>query len=169
MNIWLYALIFSAKVVENALGTIRIIVVANGRKFTGAVLQFIIALVWVLVTGSVLIGITEDPLKIFFFALGSLVGSYAGSILEEKLAMGSNTLMAIVNSEISEVICDTLRELGFAITSIKGRGKDKARDVLIVVVNRKRRDAVVKVIHKLDDEAMIISENVTTITGGYIH
>lgn len=55
----LYALIFFSKIIENTLATLRIIIVANGRKFIGAILQFLIALIWVLVTGAVVTNIQK--------------------------------------------------------------------------------------------------------------
>ena len=66
MNIGLYFLIFISKVIENGLSTLRLIVVANGKKILGAFLQFTISLVWVLVTGIVVNDLLNDPLKIIF-------------------------------------------------------------------------------------------------------
>ena len=88
MNILIYCAIFISKVIENALGTLRLIVVANGKKGLGALLQFIIALVWIFSTGAVLANINQDPFKIIVFALGSYVGSYVGGYIEEKMALG---------------------------------------------------------------------------------
>ena len=76
-----YSAIFIAKVIENALSTLRLIVVAKGKKVLGAILQFIIAFVWVITTGIVVTNVKDDPLKIVFFALGSLIGSYIGSVI----------------------------------------------------------------------------------------
>lgn len=80
----IYIAIFFSKILENALSTLRLIVVSNGKKKLGALLQGIIALIWIFVTGVVIININKDIFKIIFFCLGSLVGSYLGSILEEK-------------------------------------------------------------------------------------
>lgn len=169
MNIWLYAIIFFSKVLENALATLRLIVVANGKKMYGAILQFVIALVWVMVTGTVLVGIQEDPLKVIFFALGSMVGSYVGSFLEEKMALGSNTIMAIVDDKLAAEITDSLRNMGFAVTSVLGKGKDKDRNILYVIASRKKKDIVVKLIMRLDEKAMIISSSTASINGGFVH
>ena len=51
----------------------------------GAILQGIIAVVWICITGVVVNNITSDPFKIVAFALGSLFGSYIGSLIEEKM------------------------------------------------------------------------------------
>ncbi|MDD2377322.1 MAG: DUF2179 domain-containing protein [Bacilli bacterium] len=167
MNIVLYIIIFASKVFENALGTLRLIVVANGKKELGAILQGVIALVWVIVTGVVVVGITEDPLKIIAFAVGSAAGSYLGSFIEQKMALGNNMLMAIVDKNYGELIATEIRNNGFAVTVLDGNGMDKERNILMVVVTRKKRHNVVDIVKNIDQEAMIVSENTFTLYGGY--
>lgn len=163
MNWLLYGMIFFSKVIENSLATLRLIVVANGKKLLGAILQFIIALVWVLVTGAVVVNIHKDPLKIIFFALGSLVGSYVGSLIEEKMALGSNMLMVIIEKELEENIVSTLRNHGYQITTMDASGMYNNKTVLMIVIARKERRKLVRLIHTLDSKALIISESAKTI------
>ncbi len=167
MNIILYIIIFVAKVIENALGTLRFIVIANNRKGLGAFLQFLISLVWISTTGIVVVDINEDPLKIFFFALGSLVGSYYGNIIEEKMALGSNMLIAIIDAKHGKKIVNELRNNDFAVTVLKGKGKNKTRYVLMIVIPRRKQNKIVEIINNIDSSAMIISEKASTISGGY--
>lgn len=167
MNIVIYIIIFVAKTIELALGTLRLIVVANGKKMLGAILQGLIALVWVCVTGIVVVDITNDPLKIVVFALGSAFGSYIGSLMEEKMALGSNMLMAIVDKDLEPDVTNSIREAGYAVTVIDGEGKEKQRAILMIMVARKKRTKIVNLIKKIDKEAMIISESAATISGGH--
>ena len=169
MNILLYFIIFICKVIEIALGTLRLIVVANGKKMLGAILQGIVALVWVLITGVVVVDITKDPLKIVFFALGSFVGSYIGSFLEEKMALGNSMLTTIVDKNNGENIVAKLRQDGFAVTVLDGQGKDKERNILMIVVPRKKTKLVVNIVKNIDKDAMIVSENASPIRGGYLN
>ena len=104
MKILTYFTIFISKIIENALSTLRLIVVAKGKKIFGAILQFIIAFVWVITTGIVVVNIKEDPYKIVFFAFGSLIGSYIGSIVEEKIALGNDLITVISNKYENEII-----------------------------------------------------------------
>lgn len=169
MDIGLYIIIFGSKVIENALATLRLIVVAHGKKGFGAFLQLIVALVWVLVTGSVLVGIASDPFRVVAFVLGSYVGSYVGSIMEEKMALGSNMLMAIVDRDLSDKVVESLRKKKFAVTSFEAQGKEKIRAILMIMVSRRSRDKVVDIIKEEDNNSMIIAENASTIYGGYDH
>ena len=79
----LYIIILIAKILENTLSTLRIILIANRKKLIGALLQGIIVTLWIITAGIVIIDIQKDILKIVFFVLGSIIGSYLGSSIEE--------------------------------------------------------------------------------------
>lgn len=167
MNLKIYSIIFITKIIENTLGTLRVIVVANGKKWLGAILNGIIAIIWIIGTGMVLINVDKDPLKILFFCLGSIVGSYLGSLIEEKMALGKNLLISIVDYKLSEVISRELRKEKYAVTCIIGSGKDSLKSVLLVMTPRKKTQECVSLISCLDINSMIISECATTLKGGF--
>ncbi|MBE6159849.1 MAG: hypothetical protein E7157_02250 [Lactobacillales bacterium] len=153
MNIGLYFLIFISKVIENGLSTLRLIVVANGKKILGAFLQFVISLVWVLVTGIVVNDLIEDPLKVIFFALGSLVGSYAGSIIEEKIALGDILINCITNNiEVNNYI----KSIGYNTSILKTDNKD----ILLFVIPRRKKIDIINNIKLIDKDVLIFSEKV---------
>lgn len=166
MNYSLYFLIFFSKVIENALATLRLIVVANGKKWLGAILQFCIALVWVLVTGIVVVNIQKDPLKIVFFALGSFIGSYVGSMIEEKMAMGNNMVLIIIDRNLEELITSSIRIEGYQVTVMDGKGLKEEKSILLIMVPRKKRKHLVSIIKEYDKNALIIAEVARTINGG---
>ena len=157
MNIILYFIIFISKTIELALGTLRIIVIANGRKVFGAILQGIIAIVWMCITGVVIVNITKDPFKIVAFALGSAFGSYVGSMIEEKLAIGSNMLIIIIKKELEEKIVSIIKDNGYKVTNVEGCDKEKS--ILVVVLTRKDRKRIVKLIRNEDENITIIANN----------
>ena len=166
---FLYIIIFLSKVVENMLATLRIIVVANGKKLLGAILQGLVALVWVCITGVVVTNILENPFKIIAFALGSIVGSYLGGVLEEKIAIGKKLLLIIINNNNEEKIVKKIRENNFAVTSTIGKGKDNNKAILFTMIPRKQIKSIIKIIKSIDTDALIISQNAFNIYGGYIN
>lgn len=166
---FLYIIIFLSKVVENMLATLRIIVVANGKKLLGAILQGLVALVWVCITGVVVTNILENPFKIIAFALGSMVGSYLGGVLEEKIAIGKKLLLIIINDNNEEKIVKKIRENNFAVTSTIGKGKDNNKAILFSMIPRKQVKSIIKIIKSIDTDALIISQNAFNIYGGYIN
>lgn len=149
-----YTLIFFSKIIENTLSTLRLIVVANGKKKLGALLQGIIALIWIFVTGIVIIDINKDILKILFFCLGSIVGSYLGSLLEEKIALGNNMLICVVKEKYESVIKNKLSK--YKITTISEKNKEYS--ILFILLKRKEINYVLKKIKEIDKNSIIISE-----------
>ena len=149
----IYFLIFISKVIELCLSTLRLILVANGKKLFGAILQFVIALVWVLVTGMVVTNITSDPIKIIFFALGSLVGSYIGSILEEKIALGDILINCISNNNN---LYKYINNMGYNTNNIKTDNEN----IILFVIPRKSKNKVINSIKNIDKNCLILSEKV---------
>lgn len=164
MNIALYTFLFISKIIENSLATLRLIVVSNGKKGLGAILQFATSLVWIISTGIVVSNINKDPLKIIVFCFGCLVGSYLGSILEQKIAMGDNLILCITNTNDVE---NHLRDRGYAVTKTMGRGKEEDKCILFIMISRRKMMKTIDEIKKIDGKAMIISEVAKKINGGY--
>lgn len=81
----IYFLIFIFKIIENTLSTLRLILVSKGKKKIGALLQGFVALVWILSISITIVDLNKDLFKVFFFVTGSIIGSYLGSLIEEKM------------------------------------------------------------------------------------
>lgn len=162
MNILIYFLIFAFKVIENTLSTLRIIVVANGKKILGSILQGIVSIVWVISTSLVVINIQKDPLKILAFTSGALIGSYIGSIIEEKLALGTNIITTIINKNLTEKIIYALKKQKHEAIILNGKNIYEQKNILLIIVKRKQNQNIIKLIKNIDKSAKIIIENAIT-------
>ncbi len=139
-------IIFILKILENALGTLRLIIVSNGKKIEGAILNFMLSIIWAISTSLVVIN--NNIYKIFVFAFGSLIGSYIGSILEEKIALGNNSLFIISTKykTIKEKL-DNLQIDNYLLNNI-----------ILAIIPRKKRKNIINTILQIDNETKIISE-----------
>ena len=149
----IYLLIFIAKILENTLGTLRIILVAHGKKTLGAILLGIATLIWIWSAANVLQDINNSVLKIICFILGSTIGSYLGSILEEKLAIGNN-LISVISKKQNMLDILNKRKIKYYIVNI-----DNVINIDIIVPRKKRHD-IVAYIRKYDKNALIIYQKV---------
>lgn len=144
----IYFFIFSAKLLENAISTLRLIVVSSGKKLFGAILNLIVSIIWIFSTSLAIINI-KDILNIIAFALGSFIGSYIGSIIEEKIAIGSNMLFIVTKKEITiKEKLDKLKYTSFIIND----------DIILIMVDRKKRKNLLNIIRKIDPDSTIISD-----------
>ena len=48
VNCMVYLYIFICKILENSIGTLRMIIVSNGKKIEGAILNFILSFIWII-------------------------------------------------------------------------------------------------------------------------
>lgn len=144
-----YLLIFFFKLLENTLSTLRLILVSNGKKILGSILLFLVSIVWIISSSIAIINLNIE--MILVFSIGSLVGSYIGSLIEEKLALGNNILICISNNQIS----DNLRKEGYIITELENH---KNQQILFIIIQRKKQKELIKKIRLFDNKAVIVSE-----------
>lgn len=147
---FIYIIIFLSKILENTLATLRIILVSNGKKKLGALLQGLVTLIWLIITGLVLIDINKDFIKIIFFCLGCTVGSYLGSYIEEKLALGTNTILAIIDNKYKDIINMKLNKYHINIISIYDN-----KIIILIILPRKKTIYVNNIIKKIDKNSII--------------
>ena len=143
----IYFLIFIFKILEDALAILRLIVISNGRKLLGSILQFICTVIWIILTGSVLIDFMNDFGKVIAFSVGSFFGSYLGFLIEEKIAFGTNSFIIEYNSKMD----DFLKNYRYVFLS---------NNLIMLTAPRKRSSDIVKLVKKYDKDAFIISEKI---------
>lgn len=138
------------------MATLRLIVVSNGKKGLGAILQFIVTLIWIVLTGTVLMGLQKDLFKVLAFALGSLFGSYFGSFLEEKIALGMNLVLVELENKNAIKLKNVLEQKKFSLVTIFN---DKS-SVLFIICKRRQMRIIITAIRGIDKNAIIISEKI---------
>ena len=142
-----YFLVFIFKIIEDALATLRLIVISNGRKLLGSILQFICTIIWIVLTGSVLIDFMDDFGKVIAFSIGSFFGSYLGCLIEEKIALGTNSFIIKYNSNLKKL----LNDYNYVFLS---------NDLIMVTAPRRKAKDVIKIVKKCDRNSFIISEKI---------
>ncbi len=165
MHSFIYLAIFTLKLLENALGTVRMIFAMNGKKVLSSILQFLIGIVWVASASLAITNVMNDPFKILAFALGSALGSYVGCAVESKLAMGENVLICITRQM---KVLNQLSAMGYTYTTLLGSGTEASCYVILLAIPRKKKKEIIAYIKKIDKVSMIISEGADTIVGGSV-
>lgn len=165
----LYLVIFCAKIVEVTISTIRLVYINKGEKLKGAILAFVEILIWLVVVSSVLTNIAADPIKVFVYAAAFSLGNYIGVTIESKIAVGLASIQVVVNKDNGEIMAEVLRNQGFGVTIIDGRGiNDSKKSLLFVQLKRKRITEAVKIIQKSNPEAYITVNDIKSMMGGFV-
>ncbi|ULQ59438.1 DUF5698 domain-containing protein [Brucepastera parasyntrophica] len=165
---WELVLILISKIAEVSMGTVRHIMINRGYRRQGTILAFFEVILWVLVVSSVISGLTEAPLKGLVYSIGFAAGVNIGSRIENKLAYGKILIQTITSREMSFPLATELRGKGYGVTTIDAEGKDAEKAVLMIFANRKGKEDIIAHIQKIDKSAMIITNDVSTLHGGFI-
>lgn len=165
----LYIIIFCAKIIEVSISTIRLVFISKGERVKGAILGFVEIMIWLIVVSSVLNNITEDPIKMLTYAAAFALGNYIGVTIESKIAVGLASIQVVVNEKDGEVLADILREQGYGVTIIEGKGKNESiKKLLFIQLKRKKIPEAVKLIKLHNPEAYITVNDIKSMLGGYI-
>lgn len=127
-SVWIYFIIFFGKITEVTFSTLRIVLISRGERAKGSLVAFIEIVLWIYVTGTVLVGFQNAPLKVLVFALAFSIGNYSGSWLEDKIAFGLSTVQIITNEDTGDLL-KILRANYLAVTVLNGEGKNGPRKI----------------------------------------
>lgn len=168
-SIWVYLFIFIGKLLEVSISTLRQMLINRGERTKGSFLAIIEISLWMLVTGTVLVGFTSDFIKIIVFVVAFAIGIFFGSWLESKLAFGMTSIQVIIptNTAWKELV-EKLRNENFGVTVMTGEGKNGERKVLMMHLRRKRIAKAVQIIRKHSKDVFITMNNMKVVCGGHI-
>lgn len=165
----LYTIIFFAKIIEVSISTIRVVFIGKGERAKGAILGFVEIMIWLVVVSSVLNNITEDPIKMLIYAAAFSLGNYLGVTIESKIAVGLASIQVVVNEKSGDILADILREQGYGVTIIEGKGKNESiKNLLFIQLKRKKIPEAVKLVKQHNPEAYITVNDIKSMMGGYI-
>ena len=157
--------VFSMRVIDMSLDTLRLLFVMRGWKIQAGLLGAVQATVFILAVSTVLRG----PLEFWTvvgYAAGFGTGVIIGMIAEERLALGY-VMFRIYSPTYSAIIAQTLRESGFAATEFAAQGRDGTITVINSAVARRHRQSVQKIVKQIDPEAFITVDDVHPLQHGY--
>ncbi len=160
-----YLLIFTARLLDVGMATIRMILVVRGKRIVSALIGFVEAIIYVVAIGKVLDGM-DNPYNVLAYASGFAAGNYVGVYLEEKMALGSIIVQVITEHKITDLV-EKLRDKGFGVTVIEGYGRNGIRHLLNVTLQRKNLSKLYNVIDEHDEKAFVTITDARAIRGGY--
>ncbi len=158
-------IIFGLRVVDVSLATVRVLAIIRGQRLMAWALGFFQALVFVVAIRQIFANL-DNIWNIVGYAAGFATGTVVGMWLEEKLAMGY-THMRVISPGRGEVLAGRLREAGYAVTEVAGRGRNGTVNILNLTVPRKQVPDVRRIVIDFDPKAFITMEDVRPVRRGY--
>lgn len=146
--------------------TLRTIFLIKNMTTIAALLGFVEALVYVFGLSLVFSG-DQGPLAMLVYAIGYGVGILIGGAIENKLAIGYNSLIVNLMGKNTDLIQD-MRNKGFGVTVYEGEGRDGIRYRLDILTKRNREEELMGIIEKYEPKAFIVSYEVRKFKGGFL-
>ena len=155
-------LILLARIVDVSMDTLRLNLVAKGYRNYAPIIGFFQSLVWVITISRVMVNL-ENWTAYAAYASGFALGTYVGMRIEEKLALGYELIRIVTRTDATELVTH-LRDLGFAVTSVIGEGRDGEVGILFVVLKRKTVSEVVEIIKSHNPKAFYTIEDMRFVS-----
>jgi len=162
---WLPLAIFLIRVTDMSLDTLRVLFVVRGRRAPAWVTGFLQSALWVIAVTSVLSHL-ENILNVIGYAGGFATGTVVGLAIEERLAIGHGHLR-IISSHRGSAVAESLRQAGYGVTELSGRGKDGTVSILTTSVRRRDIERVRRKVLQADPESFLTLEEVRPLHRGF--
>lgn len=157
-----------AKILEISIQSLKTVFMVKGRKGIAATLGFCECVIWGLVISSIITLLSGRLELLFSYCLGYALGLYIGSIIEGKIALGTNSVQFIFKKEYLSAVEESFLEHTQGYTVLEGRGAHDEMCVVLVVLPRKVLPTVIKRVQKIcENHVFINSYDVTKFVGGY--
>jgi len=158
-------LIFSARIMDVSLQTMRIIFVSKGRRLLAPFLGFFEVLIWLMAIAQIINDLT-NPFYYIAYGFGFAAGTYTGIRIEERIAIGVVLLRVITQRDASPIVT-LLREEEFGVTCIDAEGKSGQVKIIFIVLDRSNLPRVSNLIREYNSNAFYSVEDIRQVSHGY--
>ena len=149
-------LIFSLKLADTSLGTMRTLLVTRNKPMYAALVGLLESGIWIVAISQVIKDI-HDPVLIAAYASGFSAGIIFGSYIERMVGVG-NIIVRVFCPSNSSSVAEKLRENGHGVTVIDGQGKDGPVKVYLCIIKRRKLKSVLKMIEEINPNAYITTD-----------
>jgi len=154
--------IFTARVLDVSLDTMRIMLFSRGKKNIAPFLGFVQVMIWLLAIRQVFLNSSNVACYVAY-AGGFAAGTWVGVLLEEKLAIGVQVIRVITRSDAITLI-SFLKEKGFGVTSVEGQGVTGKVNIIYTVVKREDIFKAIGIIKRFNPKAFYTIEDIRTVS-----
>lgn len=147
------ALIAGMRICDVTIGTIRTILVVQGRKYLAGLAGFFEVLIWLTAIGQIMKNLNSIP-NILGYAIGYGLGNVIGITIEQKIGLGFVQLN-IISRHSPDKIADILRAEKYGVTILPAEGGSGGTAVIITIIPRKFQKKVINLIETVDKGAFI--------------
>lgn len=159
-------LIMGMRICDVSIGTIRTILVVQGKKYLAGLAGMIEVLIWVFAMRFIFQHL-DETLNLFGYAIGFGLGNIIGITIEQKIGLGFAQLN-IISKIATEKIIEALRKEKFGVTVLPASGVSGSVSIAVVIVPRKHQKRIIKLVESIDANTFITVQHSLPYRG-FIH
>jgi uncharacterized protein YebE (UPF0316 family) len=161
--------IFSMRVADSTLGTVRLIFLTRDWRWAAMALAFIEALIFALATAGVLATLSQNVVNLMAYCLGYATGSYLGMVLEARFVT-SYVIVRLVarNGSSGDALADLIRQLGHGVTEVEALGGGGEVTLLHSVMRRQDVNPLLNAVHRAFPHTFVTLEEARTVRRGWM-
>lgn len=159
-------LIMCMRIFDVSIGTIRTILVVQGRKYLAASAGFFEVLIWVFAIRFIMQHL-DNVYNLFGYAAGFALGNIIGITIEQKIGLGFVQLN-IISMTATDAIADRLRKMNQGVTILPAEGSSGGVSIIMVIAARKYQKKLIQQIEDVDRNAFITVQHSLPYRG-FIH
>lgn len=157
--------IFALRIVDVAMGTVRVILITRGFRKWATVIGFIEITIWIVAISQTLAEL-DNIWNVFGYSGGFAMGTLVGMWIENRLALG-NADIHIISLEKGVEIAEAIRKAGYGATQLQAIGQSGPVAQIDIVIPRKEINAVIRLVNGVDPTSFITIADAQTVIRGY--
>lgn len=159
-------LILVLRMMDVSLGTFRMIMVVQAKKYLAAIIGFFEVLIWIFAMRYIFQNL-DNTYNLIGYAIGFALGNILGVSLEEKIALGY-VQVNIISMYYAEIIADALRKAKFGVTILPAEGGSGGVSLLVIIIRRRDLKNAKKIIDEIDKKSFVTVQHSRPYRG-FIH
>ncbi len=158
--------LFALRVINSAVGTLRLILMARGLRVWTAILGFLEALIFAYVTASIVTDFSNFP-NLIAYCGGFSVGIWVGMAIEARFVVNYVKVNVIASLNGHEIAA-ALREIGHGVTALQGTGGKGEVVMLNSVVKRRDVPGLLQSVYAINPDAFVTLEETRSVQHGWM-
>ena len=159
--------IFFARIIDVSLATFVTILSVKGKRTKATILGFVDVIIWFFVVKEALNTDINSPFIALSYAGGYAIGTYFGTYFSDKLIRGKIMIQVVLSNRYKNKV-EEIRNKGFAVSQVDCVGKDRQKNIMLLIeLDKHHLKDVKSIINKIDSKAFFIVNETKFVENGF--
>lgn len=157
-------LICAARILDQSIGTLRLIFLSKGMKKITPFLAFFESLIWLIAVSQILKHM-DNFMTFIAYGLGFALGNYIGILLEEKISIGNAIVRIFPHTDTTDFI-EYMKLNNFGYTLMNAEGSKGPLKIIFSIVKRKHLSEFLNKTNEILPDSFYTVEDVKSVKQG---